>query len=472
MATHIDVRAGLAAELVRLVRDRGEWPIRDRRRFRNLLLDAVTSDAMPLAELLMRVHDDGLLRVFPDRNAARAAWDAATARLAGDLQATRFVEPGVARFVADAWATALGPVAVPTPARPAPRPVTPPRAPVRSSANLPPRVAPPPPQPSYNAPPSPSALKAYKQQNALFLVVLIAITALVVIAVRSGRDRAAAVPVVRTSGDQVRKPARFNVDEPPRAAAPPATPAVEPAVAPATSTDTARRTPTDSTAVARAILDSAPRVGRAAVAVAPARSRTTDDIVLTAGRVFEGRIVSIREQTVTVKDEDTGLEFEINKNDIDRVVTHDGRTLRFGADNVPLLGSDDDIAAASRAGRFRLRYSERWGTTRAECRDMARVFAPGTDLVVQHLRGAPMMRLSFVSGQGFNAAVRADGLFETGADVSPVRGPRGAFVSTRLSGRFRKNGTVTGVTRITAALQDGALVCDLALTVEGTQLPP
>ena len=468
MAAPIDVRAGLAAELARLVRDRGEWPIRDRRRFRNLLLDAVTSDAMPLAELLLRVHDDGVLRTFPDRSAPRAAWDAATARLAGDLQATRFVEPGVARFVAEAWATALGPVAVPTPTRPTPRPVTPLRAPVRSSANLPPRPAPPSPPPTFNAPPSPSAIKAYQQQNVLFLVVLIAISALAVIAVRSGGKRGATAPVTRTGPEQVRKPARFNVDEPPRAVRP----AAAPAVAPVTPTDTARRTAIDSSTTGRAIPDSAPRVGRAAVAVAPARSRTTDDIVLSAGRVFEGRVLSIREQTVTVKDEDTGLEFEINKNDIDRVVTHDGRTLRFGTDNVPLLGSDDEIAAVSRAGRYRLRYAERWGTTLAECRDLARVFAPGTDLLVQHLRGAPMMRLSFVSGQGFNAAVRADGLFETGADVSPVRGPRGAFVSTRLSGRFRKDGTMTGVTRITAALQDGALVCDLALTVDGTQLAP
>ena len=71
MAQPIDVRAGLAAELRRLVRDAAEWPIRDRRRFRNLLLDGVSSDAMPLAELLLRAHDDGMLRAFPDRRAGR-----------------------------------------------------------------------------------------------------------------------------------------------------------------------------------------------------------------------------------------------------------------------------------------------------------------------------------------------------------------------------------------------------------------
>ena len=123
MAASINVRARLAAELKRLVRDAREWPMRDRRRFRNLLLDAVSSDAMPMAELLLRAHDDGLLRAFPDRSAPRAAWDAATARVVGDLQAQRFVEPGIARFVAEAWAAALGPDIAPSARVATPRPV-------------------------------------------------------------------------------------------------------------------------------------------------------------------------------------------------------------------------------------------------------------------------------------------------------------------------------------------------------------
>ena len=43
----------------------------------------------------------------------------------------------------------------------------------------------------------------------------------------------------------------------------------------------------------------------------PGSLATTDDIVLTAGRVFEGRVLSVRQQSIVVKDEETGLDFEI-----------------------------------------------------------------------------------------------------------------------------------------------------------------
>ncbi|MBC7840715.1 MAG: hypothetical protein H7099_00285, partial [Gemmatimonadaceae bacterium] len=229
--------------------------------------------------------------------------------------------------------------------------------------------------------------------------------------------------------------------------------------------------PRDAASTARDSSPNAPRVGRQPVSVAPAPARATDDIVLNAGRVFEGRVLSVRQSSITVKDEETGLDFEIAKSDIDRIVTRDGRIMRFGEDNVPLLGDDDELTAISYSGQYRVRYAERWGTERSECSTMARTFAPGTEVVVQHLRGAPMLRLTFLNGQGFNAAVRPDGLFESGADQAPVRGPRGAFVSTRLSGRFSRGGVLTGVARLNAVMTDGTIVCDLALTVHGERQP-
>jgi len=202
--------------------------------------------------------------------------------------------------------------------------------------------------------------------------------------------------------------------------------------------------------------------------VGAAPVRTTDDIVLTTGRVFEGRVLSIRQQSVVVKDEATGLDFEIAKSDLDRIVTREGRVMRFGDDNVPLIGDDDDgFTPMSHAGRYGARYTERWGTERELCRDAARRFAPGAAVEVRHLRGAPMMRLEFIGGQGFTAAVRADGLFESGVVMSPMRGPDASFVSTRISGRVSRSGMLEGVVRLTAIRADGAVVCDLALTLRG-----
>ncbi len=461
MATTIDVKAGLAAELKRLVRDPREWPVRDRRRFRNLLLDATSSDAMPMAELLLRAHDDGLLRLFPDRAAARAQWDAATARLAGDLQVQRFVEPGVARFVAEAWAAALGPDPVPAAKVAVPRtPAPAPRQPPRSSATV---VAAQRTAASAQASSASSAasMQAYRLSKYLMGAMAVMLVGFVFMAFRQTRQRAevkqAASTVARgdTARETVALPVPAVADAAPRQRDTAAAAAMRDTVVP----------------VAAAVADSSAVRARPRIDVGAAPVRTTDDIVLNAGRVFEGRVLSIRQQTIVVKDEETGLDFEIAKNDVDRIVTREGRVMRFSDDNVPLIGDDDDLTPMSHRGRYRLRYTERWGTERGACSDVARRWAPGAEVEIRHLRGAPMMQLVFVAGQGFNAAVRSDGLFESGVVMSPTRGPESSFVSTRLSGRLSRGGVLQGVVRLSAVRQDGVIVCDLALTVRGERQP-
>ncbi len=441
MTPVLDVRAALAAELKRLVRDSGEWPMRDRRRFRNLLLDAATSDAMPLAELLLRVADDGMLRGLPERSAGRSEWEAAAGRLAGDLQLRRFVEPGIARFVADAWTTALGLDPVPSARVAAPRPVVARRQPVRPPAVASARPAVP--ITASNA----ASIRAYRRANMLIVAVGLVFTVLVVLAFRATNRRSSVAPRTTT---QMPEPA-------------PLLPLPQPSVS------STVRDPNDDS-IARARSRAVPPL-RQPVAIAVAPTRTSDDIVLNAGRVFEGRVLSVRQQSVVVKDAETGLDFEIDKADIDRIVTSDGRVMRFGSDNVPVIGDNDDLTPRSNAGTYRLRYTERWGAERTECRDMARRFAPGSTLIVRHLRGAPMMKLEFVDGPGFNTAVRSDGLFESGAAQALQRGPSEAIVSRRLSGRLSRSGVLQGVARLTAMTADGSVVCDVALTVRGERVP-
>jgi preprotein translocase subunit YajC len=461
MATTIDVRAGLAAELRRLVRDPREWPVQDRRRFRNLLLDATSSDAMPMAELLLRAHDDGLLRLFPDRAAARAQWDAATARLASDLQVQRFVEPGVARFVAEAWAAAVGPDPVPVakvavPRAPAPAPRQPPRSSAtvvtaqRSAASS-----------QASSASTAASMQANRLSKYLMGAMAVMLVGFVFMAFRQTRQRAEAKQAASTvtRGDTARETVALPV----------------PAMADAAprQRDTAAAAVLRDTVVpaAAAVADSSAVRARPRIDVGTAPVRTTDDIVLNAGRVFEGRVLSIRQQTIVVKDEETGLDFEIAKNDVDRIVTREGRVMRFSDDNVPLIGDDDDLTPMSHRGRYRVRYTERWGTERGACSEVARRWAPGAEVEIRHLRGAPMMQLVFVAGQGFNAAVRSDGLFESSVVMSPTRGPESSFVSTRLSGRLSRGGVLQGVVRLSAVRQDGVIVCDLALTVRGERQP-
>jgi len=457
MAT-IDVRAGLGAALKRLVRTSREWPITDRRRFRNLLLDAVSSDAMPMAELLLRAHDDGLLRTLPDKSAPRAAWDTATARLASDLQTQRFLEPGIARFVAESWSAALGPEVVPVARVAAPRalaPVT--RQAPRTSATVAnaQRAA------AATAQASSSTSAATMQAQRLTKLLLGAMAVMLVVFVfevlrqTDGGDPAeSAAP----TGAGEPRSATSNVT-PMSASADSARPA-GPSSPGIGTIDSATATPDAITAA-----DSVERP-RAQVEVGSAVPRTSDDIVLNTGRVFEGRVMSIQQQGIVVKDEETGLDFEIAKADVDRIVTRDGRTMRFGDDNVPLIG-DDDLTPMAHGGRYRVRYTERWGTESAVCSDVARRWAPGAEVDVRHVRGAPMLKFEFVGGQGFNAAVRADGLFESGATLSPVRGPQASFVSTRISGRLTRGGVLQAIARLSAVRADGSVICDLALTLRG-----
>ncbi len=500
MAPPIDVRAGLTAALRRLVRDPAEWPMRDRRRFRNLLLDAVTSDAMPLAELLLRAADDGLLRAFPDRTAPRVAWDAATARLAGDLHSQRFVEPGVARFVADAWARALGPDPAPAAQAAAPRAATAPRLTARPA----PAAAPPPAR--YSPPVTPpsaastaAAIRAYNRSN-LIMLGMIGAAAIAIVAMFSSTSRrgtaapAVAAPVARPATEPARfdvqnqagatvasAPGRFDVQ--PQAAVPAVATAPDdgapmpaavsaPATAPPGSARGTAATPAppprDTAPPAAASLPAA----RGPVVIAPAVRRTTDDIVLKSGRVVEGRVISVRQQTIVMHDDATQLDFELAKGDVERVVTREGRVLRFGADDAALLSDEGDLSPQSFAGTLRVRYVERWGTERALCAQVAREFAPGTQLVVRHLRGAPMLKLEFAGGQGFNASVRTDGVFESVTDVASRRGPQDSFVQLRLSGRIGRGGALDGVARITALTRDGAALCDLALTMRGERAAP
>jgi hypothetical protein len=431
------------------------WPITDRRRFRNLLLDAVSSDAMPLVELLLRAHDDGLVRALPAPSAPRAMWDAAAARMSNDLQSHRFVEAGVARFVAEAWVGALGPAPEP-PARSASvRTAAAPamRTPVRSAAAgsgvrgaL-----------SASQASSAASIARYRRTNAIVGVIVAVLMVALIIAFRA-------------TGRKTAPPARLVTVS---------MPVLEPApqdVSPDGLADSVRRAqerqrmtaPVGDTTSSR---DSASRrtgSARSAVPIARSPARLSDDIVLKAGRILEGQVLSVKQFTVMIKDRESGLDFEIPKADIEKVIQRDGTVMRFGDDNVPLLGDDRELTPMSHAGTYRVQYAQRWGALETGCEDLAETFAPGSEMVVHHLRGAPMLKLDFIGGQGFNAAVRSDGLFESTIVESTAQGPRGAVVRTRLSGRISRDGTVLGVARLNAVTATGATVCDVALTMRGS----
>jgi hypothetical protein len=437
------------------------WPITDRRRFRNLLLDAVSSDAMPLVELLLRAHDDGLVRALPAPSAPRAMWDAAAARMSNDLQSHRFVEASVARFVAEAWVGALGPAPEPPTRSATVRTAAAPamRTPVRSAAaGSGARGA-----LSASQASSAASIARYRRTNTIVgVIVAVLMVALIMVFRATGRKTAPPARLV-TASMPVPEPAPQDVS--PDALADSVRRAQERQRMSAPVGDSA--SPRDSVSPR----DSASRrtsATRSAVPIARSPARLSDDVVLRAGRILEGQVLSVKQFTVVIKDGESGLDFEIPKADIEKVIQRDGTVIRFGDDNVPLLGDDRELTPMSHAGTYRVQYAQRWGALETGCEDLAETFAPGSEMVVHHLRGAPMLKLDFIGGQGFNAAVRSDGLFESTMVESTARGPRGAVVRTRLSGRISRDGTVRGVARLNAVSATGATVCDVALTMRGS----
>jgi hypothetical protein len=431
----------------------GEWPCTDRRRFRNLLLDLVSSDALPLTELLLRVHDDGYLRVLPSHGAPRAQWDAAGARLTADLKSRLFVESDTARWLSESWINALGPlpeVVVPPPRAPSSRPAqqaTPSSARATTAQSSISRAS------SPSAAATAASIRAYRRSNIFITVMAVVFTVLVVLAFRSTTKRTAPTPADAVASE----PASDTAPAEGRSSGAKGIAGAQPQPA-AGSDSTAAPT-------AAPVLSAPPPI-----TIAKGEPRRTDDIVLRAGRVFEGSVLGVRQTSVLVKDAETELDFEIPKSDIDKIVTRDGRVMRFSDDNVPMLGADGDLAAVSHSARFQLRYAERWGAQSEQCRSMAGEFAPGDWMEVRHVRGAPMLKLEFANGQALNANVRADGLFESIIGTAVRRGPLNSFVQSRLSGRFNRAASVDAVLRLIAVTAQGATVCDVALTMQGSSV--
>jgi hypothetical protein len=317
---------------------------------------------------------------------------------------------------------------------------------------------------------SAATMQAYRLSKILMGVMGVGFIVLVTLAFRSTRTRGAAATATAVGGAPAAVPAPLPMPATDTVSAPALRASVSDAGRDSSVADSVATVP-DSIAPDVGAPVPPPAAVRERVVVTAAPARSTDDIVLNAGRVFEGRVLSIRQQSIVVKDEETGLDFEIAKADVDRIVTREGRVIRFGDDNVPLIGDDDDLTPVSHNGRYRVRYAERWGTERGACGTVARDWAPGAGLIIRHMRGAPMMKLEFTGGLGFNAAVRSDGLFESGVATSPRRGPDSSFVSTRISGRVNRGGVLQGVARLSAVKPDGVVLCDLALTVRGERQP-
>jgi hypothetical protein len=103
-----DARRAMRDALHRLVHETADWSRPSLIIFRNRLLDEVSSDAKPLANLLVEAIDRGVTTALPRAPLPPAAWSARSTPLVMRWVADRFLQPEVARWAVEAWGYALG----------------------------------------------------------------------------------------------------------------------------------------------------------------------------------------------------------------------------------------------------------------------------------------------------------------------------------------------------------------------------
>ncbi|MCU0615738.1 MAG: hypothetical protein MUD17_01455 [Gemmatimonadaceae bacterium] len=103
-----DTRRAMRDALHRLVHETDGWSRPSLTVFRNRLLDEVSSDARPLANLLVEAIDRGVLDALPQQSLTPAAWSARSTPFVMRWVADRFLQPEVARWAVEAWGYALG----------------------------------------------------------------------------------------------------------------------------------------------------------------------------------------------------------------------------------------------------------------------------------------------------------------------------------------------------------------------------
>jgi hypothetical protein len=108
IATTTDARRAMREALHRLVHEAEHWSQPSLAVFRNRLLDEVSSDARPLANLLVEAIDRGVLDALPRRALTPGHWSARSTPFVNRWVADRFLQPEVARWAVEAWGYALG----------------------------------------------------------------------------------------------------------------------------------------------------------------------------------------------------------------------------------------------------------------------------------------------------------------------------------------------------------------------------
>ena len=213
-----------------------------------------------------------------------------------------------------------------------------------------------------------------------------------------------------------------------------------------------------------------------------ASQATYDEVHLEDGITMRGRVEIVRAGAVIFRDLRTGLRHELRKEDIIEIITEFGTPVRFRANagnGSGGLRSRAAVAAATSAGlrargvggSYRVRYAAPVAVGSSEC---SRVWTRAPDAVdraiVRHAPGADTLTLAFDAGDNFPSNVDPDGFFASTFRIVPDQARTSTALTTRLTGRFRANGSLALTVNIVffRRMRTGAdLACMVTVQAEG-----
>jgi hypothetical protein len=208
----------------------------------------------------------------------------------------------------------------------------------------------------------------------------------------------------------------------------------------------------------------------AATSLTPTRTdpQPFDEVQLTDGTRMIGRVDIVRAGTIIFRDMRTGLRNEINKDNIEQIITEFGTSVRF---HDPTLPSNVAATAATRpvtspsaktrtemataskatgmratgvAGRYRIRYAAATANGSPECTSVWKRPPQTEDLAtVTHIPGADTLIVAFDGGDNFPSNIDKDGFFASTPRIMPDQARTSTALVTRLSGRFPPDGSLS-----------------------------
>jgi hypothetical protein len=203
--------------------------------------------------------------------------------------------------------------------------------------------------------------------------------------------------------------------------------------------------------------------------VAMLQNSKADRVELRSGRSITGRVEVVRASAILFWDAESGLRYEIPKEDIREITTEFGTKVRFNSAGDPTNERRSPLVTRGLAGQYRMRYELVGVQGSAECQRAPSVVDMSDQVAIEHEAGADTLVLAVRNGATWNAVVDKDGLFTSVLAIQPDQAQSSSVYTSRIAGRFTSAGFDAEVVLISYRRTQGTrdLVCQTTLRALG-----